>query len=124
MSCGSCNTNNINCQCSSAPVYLKQAPSPLSNNCGCSCNCPEIVGTRKIIDSHEVLNNSARAVFFEEGGCDVIAKGYIPSSYNLSSNGPKYQKNCCGESGGQNLESEGMDCLNYVFNQSQAGHSF
>ena len=118
MSSGSCN-NNINCQCSSTPVYLKQAPSPIGGNCGCTCNCPEIVGTKKIIDSHEVLNNTARAVFFAEGGCDVIAKGYIPSSQNLSSNGPKYQKNCCG--GDQQSESEGMDCLNYVYNRSQVG---
>lgn len=119
MSCTSC--NNINCQCT--PPYRRQAPSPLTQ-CGCSCNCqPEIVGTRHIIDSHEVLNHKATAVFFAEGGCDVISKGYIPSSQNLTSNGPKYQRVCCGDSG-QNLESEGMDCLNFVFNQSKAGQSF
>ena len=120
MSCPSC--NNINCQ--STPTYRRQAPSPIGNSCASACNCqPDIVGTRNIIDSHEVHDRQARAVFFLEGGCDVIDKGYIPSSYNLSSNGPKYQKICCNESG-QNLESEGMDCLNFVFNQAKAGQSF
>jgi len=119
MSCPSC--NNINCQCSSPRVYRRQAPSPIGANCGCSCNCqPDIVGTRRIIDSHEVLNHSATAVFFAEGGCDVISKGYIPSSQNLTSNGPKTQGICCGDSG-QNLESEGMDCLNFVFNRNRYG---
>jgi hypothetical protein len=121
MSCRSCNSN-INCQCSSSTAYLKQAPSPIRNNCDNICNNNEMPGTKKIIDSHEVLNNSARAVFFVEGGCDVISKGYIPSSHNLSSNGPKYEKNCCG--GINNSESEGMDCLNFVFNRSRAGQSF
>ena len=135
----SCGCNNINCQpereyhnpCgrtyhpNQAPSGLRgrhvnQAPSGQTN--ACLGDCPEIsVGMPKIISSHEVDNHKRTAVFFKDGGCEVIDKGYIPSSQNLTSNGPKYQRNGCNENG-EHLESEGMDCPNYIFNRSQAGN--
>jgi len=134
MACSTC--NNINCTCASpaygcgcacAPTPMpkpRQAPSPIrTSSCGCGCVNSEIPGTRRIADSHEINHGRQRAVFFVEGGCDVVDKGYIPSTQNLSSNGPKRKNICCNESG-LHLESEGMDCLNFVFNQSKAGQSF
>lgn len=82
-----------------------------------------LVGMPIITRSHEVNNRKQRAVFYKNGGCDIISKGYIPSTQNLTSNGPKYQRTSCAE-GGSHLESEGMDCPNYVFNRSKAGNSF
>ena len=135
----SCGCNNINCQankntcspCSTnhhpyqAPSGLhgrhnRQAPSGLK---GAFCeDCPDMsIGMPKIISSHEVDNNKRTAVFFKHGGCEVIDKGYIPSTQNLTSNGPKYQRTGCNENG-EHLESEGMDCPNYIFNRSQAGN--
>lgn len=134
----SCGCNNINCQTTTDiynPCGIKyrpnQAPSGLSGrsinipnglNNACLGDCPEIsVGMPKIIRSHEVDNHTRTAVFFKDGGCEVIAKGYIPSSQNLTSNGPQREGNPCGE-GGEHLESEGMDCPNYIFNRSKAGN--
>ena len=104
----SCSANNINCQAT-------------TSSCGCN-NRGILVGTAKIINSHYIKNNSQRAVFFKNGGCDVVSKGYIPSSQNLSSNGPARQRICDDDNGA--LESEGLDYPNYVFNRSHAGSSF
>lgn len=102
----SCSCNNINCSC----------------NTRCS-NKPNDgrLGVRQIVDSHMVCNNSARAVFFKNGGCDVVPKGYVPSVKGmLTSNGPKIVG--CQQWGNNPApESEGMDCLNYRFNKFRHG---
>ena len=71
-------------------------------------------GTKKIVRSHEVANKTGRAVFYEDGGCDILAKGHIPSTHNLTSNGNAQLG--CQLRVNPAPESEGMDCLNFVFN--------
>lgn len=102
-----CNCNNINCQC----------------NTRTQCNCPTDgkLGTRQIVDSHMVCNNRGRAVFFKNGGCDIVPKAHVPSIGGmLTSNGPK-QIGCQQWGNNPAPESEGMDCLNYVFNRNRHG---
>ena len=103
MACNSC--NNINCQC----------------NTGCNCNEGIRFGTSRIVDSHMLGNKQGRAVFYQGGGCDIVPKAYVPSVCGmLTSNGPK-QVGCqqCGSNPAP--ESEGQDCLNYVFKKNRFG---
>jgi hypothetical protein len=97
MSCGSKNTNLLNINACT--------PATSTNR----------YGTKKIVRSYEVDNRKSRAVFYEDGGCDLLAKGYVPSTHNLTSNG-NAQLGC---QFGVNPapESEGMDCLNFIFNK-------
>lgn len=114
-SCNSCGTNvNIYpCPCSSTPV--RRATTTNNTPCNCSSSSTERFGTKKIVRSYPTNNKSCRAVFFAGGGCDVIAKGYIPSTHNLTSNGRKHLG--CQWGVNPQPESEGMDCLNYRFNK-------
>lgn len=103
--------------------------SNIFKNINCNCNNEYntnepndgLLGVRQIVDSHMICNNSARAVFFKNGGCDIVPKGYIPGGKDmLTSNGPKL---IGAQQWGNNPspESEGMDSLNYVFNKNRHG---
>lgn len=109
MACSTCSPcNNINCDCNA--------------KCGMqSSSNMEERGTKQIIDSHMVCNNTARAVFFKNGGCGVIPKGYIPAASGTltGSNGPKIVG--CAWGTNPSPESEGQDCLNYKFNKNRYG---
>ena len=103
-----CNCDNINCECTTTAT-------------NCDSNDTELGGIKKIIASHMVYNNSARAVKYAKGGCDIIAKGYVPSVRGmLTSNGPKQTGN--GQWGVNPVpESEGMDSLNFIFDKKHDG---
>jgi hypothetical protein len=66
-------------------------------------------------------NKQGRAVFYQGGGCDIVPKAYVPSVCGmLTSNGPK-QVGCQQWGSNPAPESEGQDCLNYVFNKNRFG---
>jgi hypothetical protein len=99
--------NNINCIC--------------NNTCN-PCNKPDdgLLGVRKITRSHFIQENKFRAVFYKNGGCDIIPKGYIPAvKSSTTTNGPQLKGYLWGNDPAP--ESEGMDCLNYMFNRNRYG---
>lgn len=129
----------MSCNCSNPttppppPPPPGQPPqfSPCANincSCGCTCACPrpsygpygELGGTYKITESHMILNNSARAAHLLGGGCTIIPKAYVPSTSGLlTSNGPKIAG--CEYGCNPATSSEGLDCLNYMFNRKRVG---
>lgn len=108
---GSIQCNNINCTCTcncTTPVCPEPSLGPYK----------ELGGTYKITNSHMILNNSARVATLQGGGCTIIPKAYVPSTIGLlTSNGPKIAG--CEYGCNPATSSEGLDCLNYMFNKNR-----
>jgi len=79
-------------------------------------------GTLKIINAVPVKHNQMTYVKYSDGRYDLIANGYIPDNKYITNNGPKCVP--CDDIRGNITNSEGMDVLNFQFNNSDTGATF
>ena len=79
-------------------------------------------GVLKIVAAADTQDHQMTAVRYADGRYDMIPKGYIPDGANIVNNGPRVIP--WDETRGNVSDSEGMDCLNYMFNNSDNGASF
>lgn len=93
-----------------------------TNRCGSvnlysRCGYSEVsCGPKVIVHSYLIRNGKYRQVKFANGCCATLAKSWVPQNYNtVEGNGPIPLSRCAGGNI-DNTASEGMDCMNGMFN--------
>lgn len=79
-------------------------------------------GPLKIISAVPTTDNEMISVQYSDGRYDMIALGYMPDDTNVSVNGPKCMP--WDDIRGSECGSEGMDSINYEFNNNDIGATF
>lgn len=79
-------------------------------------------GTLKIIRAVPTTDHKMTAVQYADGRYDMIANGYVPEPGTVTNNGPKVLP--IDDVRGDISNSEGMDALNYMFNNTDCGATF
>lgn len=106
--------------CASHPDLLHPFHYP-----GMACPPPRpepYYGTLKIVEAAPTTDHEMTAVRYADGRYDMIANGYVMEPGTVTNNGPR----CLpwDEDRGNSSNSEGMDCINYEFNNSDCGATF
>ncbi len=111
-----CRTNRCGCgSCGCSPCKCNNS---CNNGCGSSStsSCGGSCGAKVVVNSKLVDGGKYRAVKYENGCCDKIARTWIPQTYNtIKGNGPRPLA-CCSGGNLRNTESECMDSMNKLFN--------
>lgn len=79
-------------------------------------------GTLKIVSHCPSPDGSCTYVRYADGRYDTIANGFLPDGYGTHHNGPRFMPG--DDIRGDISNSEGMDAMNFWFNNSDNGANF
>ena len=79
-------------------------------------------GTLKIVEHTQTTDHEMTAVRYHDGRYDMIATGHVMEPHTVHNNGP--ERIPYSDDRGNSTNSEGMDIVNYAFNNTDCGASF
>lgn len=79
-------------------------------------------GLVKIVEEHPTVDGQCMATRYADGRYAMVPRGYVLEPGTVTNNGPACMP--WDEIRGNISDSEGMDCPNYMFNNTDCGASF